>query len=370
MRLAYLLPSASFGMHQYTADLANRAAEIHDTFLCTTKQYPADRYSPRVKVVKPIVLGTTGFSTEGIQIKEAYKFQKSVSQLNPDIIHLTGPHLWNPYFIQVFRRKGIPVVHTIHDLDPHLGMKFGRLLPLWNKAIYRSTSHLVVHGNIYRDRLINTGFSEDRVTAIPLLHLFLSYEAQSEISNDKSKVSYGSFFLFFGRFERYKGIDILVKAFCEMKMSNNSPLLENFKLVLAGPGSLGHLGQTNHCEHIEVINRHVADEQATNLFKGCAAVILPYLDASQSAIIPSAYYYRKPVVATKTGAFEEYIESGVTGHLVESGDIAALKSALLKVAVDKKGQREMGKAGRHWYDTKRAQETSDLLSLYERLFKG
>ena len=370
MKLVYALPSASFGMHQYTADLANRAAEIHDTFLCTTKRYPADRYSPRVTVVTPIDHGTTGFSTEGIRIREVYKFQKSIRQLNPDIIHLTGPHLWNPYFIQVFRRKGIPVIHTIHDMDPHLGMKYSSLLPLWNKTIYRSASHLVVHGNIYRDRMINAGFSKDRVTAIPLLHLFLRYKAQSEISDNGPEVNYGTFFLFFGRFERYKGIDILVKAFCEMKTSNNSPLVKDIKLILAGPGSLDHLGQMNHCEHIEVINIHVADEQATNLFKGCAAVILPYLDASQSAIIPSAYYYRKSVVASKTGAFEEYIENGVTGLLVKSGDVTALKNALLKVAVDKDGQREMGNAGRRWYETRRTQETSDLLSMYEKVIKG
>jgi glycosyltransferase involved in cell wall biosynthesis len=357
-------------MHQYTADLANRAAEIHDTFLCTTKRYPADRYSPRVTAVTPIDHGTTGFSIEGIHIQEAYKFQKSVRQLNPDIIHITGPHLWNPYFIQVLRRNGIPVIHTIHDLDPHLGVKYGRLLPLWNRAIYRSADHIVVHGIIYRDRLIRTGLSEDRVTAIPLLFLFLSYEAQSEQSHFGPEVNYGDFFLFFGRFERYKGIDILVKAFCEMKKSANSPLVKDMKLVLAGPGSLDHLEQGILCSDIEVINNLVGDSKASDLFKGCAAVILPYLDATQSAIIPSAYFYRKPVVTTKTGALEEYVEDGVTGHTIASGDIAALKNALFTIAVNKKSQQEMGDAGRRWYDTRRTEETSDLLEMYVKVNKG
>ena len=218
--------------------------------------------------------------------------------------------------------------------------------------------------------MIRTGLSEDRVTAIPLLHLFLSYEAQSELSDVGPEVNYGDFFLFFGRFERYKGIDILVKAFCEMKESDNSSLVKDIKLVLAGPGSLDHLGQWNHCKHIEVINDLVGDDMASDLFKGCAAVILPYLDATQSAIIPSAYFYRKPVITTKTGALEEYVEDGVTGHTIASGDIAALRNALFTIAVNKKSQQERGDAGRRWYDTKRTEETSDLLEMYEKVYKG
>lgn len=47
MRIVYVLLSPTFGMHQYTADLANRMAEQgHAVVLVTTTTFARDRYSP------------------------------------------------------------------------------------------------------------------------------------------------------------------------------------------------------------------------------------------------------------------------------------------------------------------------------------
>ncbi|QLQ08019.1 MAG: hypothetical protein HZY76_19830 [Anaerolineae bacterium] len=64
MRLIYLLLSPTFGMHQYTADLANRlAAEPGaDVHLVTTTTLPRDRYSPAVHIHTPVVTHSTGFA--------------------------------------------------------------------------------------------------------------------------------------------------------------------------------------------------------------------------------------------------------------------------------------------------------------------
>ena len=51
----------------------------------------------------------------------------------------------------------IPVVHTLHDLDPHVGTRFGFLLKSWNQMVANGAHHLLVHGQIYRERLIAAG---------------------------------------------------------------------------------------------------------------------------------------------------------------------------------------------------------------------
>ena len=76
------------------------------------------------------------------------------------------------------KRSGIPLVHTIHDLDAHEGMRLGRLLTLWNRAVLRSADKVLVHGRQYRQRLIAQGMAAERVVYAPLLHLFLSHEAR------------------------------------------------------------------------------------------------------------------------------------------------------------------------------------------------
>lgn len=53
-----------------------------------------------------------------------------------------------------------------------------------------------------------------------------------------------------------------------------------------------------------------------------------------------------PVVATRAGAFPEIVEDGVTGLLVERGDVAGLATALDRLLGDPALRRKMGEAGR------------------------
>jgi len=99
MPIVYLLLSPTFGMHQYTADLANRTADsrfkIQDSrpetpppavqgmeaglraIVVTTTAYPRDRYSAAVQIHTPINGRTTGFGREGLDLA-AYRHLQSV----------------------------------------------------------------------------------------------------------------------------------------------------------------------------------------------------------------------------------------------------------------------------------------------------
>ncbi len=177
MRIVYVLLSPTFGMHQYTADLANHQAAggEQDVHLVTTRTLPADRYSPQVHIHTPITTRSTGFTPEGLAIWQLGEVRKTIASLRPDVVHITGVHLWNVPLVRWLTGQGIPCIHTLHDLDPHIGVRFGWLIRLWNRLILDSASHILVHGRLYRDRLLAMGKPADRVTVTPLLHLFLSY---------------------------------------------------------------------------------------------------------------------------------------------------------------------------------------------------
>ena len=65
MRICYVLLSPTFGMHQYTADLANRMALAgHDVHLVTSVRYPRASYLPVVTVHTPVDTRNTGFSRD------------------------------------------------------------------------------------------------------------------------------------------------------------------------------------------------------------------------------------------------------------------------------------------------------------------
>ena len=220
MRICYLLLSPTFGMHQYTADLANRMAGAgHEVVLVTSASLPRDRYAADVDVRTPIATSNTGFSREGLNFGHMQLVVQSVVDAAADVLHFTGPHLWNISLVRRLRRLGYPVIHTIHDLDPHSGMRMGSLLKIWNRLIIREADHILVHGQIYRQRLLEQGAAADNVTYTPLLHLFVGYEQGREFeATGRSGAAAGNegFALFFGRLEKYKGIDDLLEAFSQL----------------------------------------------------------------------------------------------------------------------------------------------------------
>jgi hypothetical protein len=138
MRIVYILLSPTFGMHQYTADLANRLAtdeawleaEVH---LVTTTNLPADRYAPAVRIHTPLTTQNTGLSLDSLRLDKLARVKATLRELRPDLVHFTGPHLWNVVLLRWLRRQGIPTIHTLHDLDPHAGGAYGWFLPRWNQ---------------------------------------------------------------------------------------------------------------------------------------------------------------------------------------------------------------------------------------------
>jgi glycosyltransferase involved in cell wall biosynthesis len=355
-------------MHQYTADLANRMAEIKETFLCTVKGFPADRYSPYITIGTPGEIKSTGFSFDGLRIKQAKEIERWVLDKDPDVIHITGPHLWNIYLTRAFNRMGIPAIHTIHDLEPHSGMRNGKLLPYWNRQIIKSASHILVHGDVFRKQLIKEGLADHRVTSLPLLHLFLSFSAERKMRTEPvpSQISYENFILFFGRIKKYKGLGVLLRVFADLLLDDDNEISEGVKLAVAGSGRISDVWRDPVPENVIIYDGILGDKEAAELFSRCAFVVLPYSDASQSALIASAYFFRKPVLATRVGALAEYVVHGKTGKLVDPGNTELLRKEIVAMMAGKYALRTMGVAGRQWYDEKRLDEFHSLQGLYKQ----
>jgi hypothetical protein len=162
MRLCYVLLSPTFGMHQYTADLANRMAQVRspdpvDVHVVTTARAPHDRYAPAVHVHAPVDTTVSGFSSEALRLAEYRRAEEAVLDLHPDAAHLTGAHIWNVSVVRSLAAYGISVVHSLHDLDPHGGVGSGDLPRAWNRVIIRGSDQITVHRKTHRERLLCMG---------------------------------------------------------------------------------------------------------------------------------------------------------------------------------------------------------------------
>jgi glycosyltransferase involved in cell wall biosynthesis len=390
VHICYVTLSPAFGMHQCTADLANLLVTPDDqnqtesaarVTVLTIFGAPLDRYAPQVEVRPIVAMRGTGLQRTSFDVRSLWRVYRTVVELRPDIVHLNAPHIWNPVLLWLLRRAGIRTVQTIHDLDPHSGTGYGRLLYVWNDLVLRMADQILVHGQVYRMRLIARGVPPERVTFVPLLMLFLGYDKEQQLALNEPRfaaretidVTNGrQFALFFARIEAYKGVDVLIDAMRRVEVSlrhsaSGALDLASPGAVIAGKGDIGTFAGGALPGNVELRNRFIDDDEATDLFSRCSLVVLPYVDATQSALIAAAYFFGKPVIVTRVGALPEYVINGETGWVIEPRNPQALAECLLAAFSNPARLAEMGEAGRAWYRAQRSIEHSMVLAMYRTM---
>ncbi len=362
VNLTYVLLSPAFGMAQYTAGLANRQPNHQVTVLAPDTVQP-DRFAPAVCLQRAWEVRSTGLHRSNLNPASLCLAYRQILATRPDGVHFTAPHLWNPLLLLALRRAGIPTVHTVHDLDPHSGAGYGRLLYPWNWLVLRLAGHILVHSSAARARLIAQGMAPGRVTHTPLLHLFLSHANEQRLSQARlSAPCANGPILFFARIEAYKGVGVLVAAMRQLQAEQ-----PDVTAIIAGKGDIGAVAPGALPGNIEVRNHLIEDDEAIELFTRCSLVVLPYVDASQSALVAAAYFFGKPVIVTRAGALPEYVIEGQTGWVIPPRDAPALAACMRTALSDPLLLARMGQAGRAWFDAQQIQERATLQTLYERV---
>ena len=100
------------------------------------------------------------------------------------------------------------------------------------------------------------------------------------------------------------------------------------------------------------------------LFQKAAVVVLPYLTASTSGVLVTAYSFAKPVVASSVGCLAEYVNDGETGFLVPSADFEKLADAIVKLLLDGELRHRMGMNAENWMKEMQRSSIKQTLDVY------
>ena len=84
----------------------------------------------------------------------------------------------------------------------------------------------------------------------------------------------------------------------------------------------------------DVIAGYIGAARLARLHAEATVVACPYLDATQSGVVLTAYAFGTPVVASAVGGLPEYVDDGTTGVLVPPGDATSLAEAIIGVLTD------------------------------------
>jgi glycosyltransferase involved in cell wall biosynthesis len=335
------------------------------------------------------VLSRTVYSTEARR-----KFTALLDRFSPDIIHLQNflGHITLSILYET-KRRGLPVVWTLHDYylacpnahflidrtgeiceacqgrnffwaiskrckkDSLLASTMAALVAYSNRwmGLLQKVDAFFTPSNFLKKKMLAIGLQEHQVHHLPL------FIPRNKFWGGEHNQGY---FLFLGKLETIKGIDILIEA---------ARIAKDVKLIIAGSvdkSQAGHLSNRlpSNAEYVGM--KHGQD--LIELLRNAFAIVLPSIwYENQPFSILEAFAAGKPVIASNLGGITELVAQHERGLLVEPGNSVELANAL-HWAVSNKGQmRKLGINARQYVTENHNPEShyKSLMSIYHQVSK-
>lgn len=324
MKICIITLAEKGGMIHYSSQLSEALSKTNNVYLIVPEETNYD-FNKNIHI-KHISLPIRYLSLQ------VFKFNiliKAINEINPDVIHITAMHPWLIFALPFLKKY--PIISTIHDVRIHKG----EWNPIWALSLWsliRYSDKLFVHGSWAMKQLIIDGIPKNKIIEIKHgEYSFLTKYGQNEFKK-------GDSILFFGRINDYKGLDYLIKAVPIITKE-----IPDVKIIIAGEGKIEKYSkQIENNQNFEIYNKYISDDEIAFFFQRAKIVVLPYIECTQSGVIPIAYSFKKPVIATNVGCLPEVIEDGKTGYIVPPRDVLALANAIINLLKDEKSIIQMG----------------------------
>lgn len=266
---------------------------------------------------------------------ERWRIRRAIRKFSPDVVHIQeqGDTFTATIAEEVAQKS--PLVVTVHDPVPHSGND-GLVAARFADGLrrIRAAAHAFhVHGAYCEAMLRQRLATQKPITATAHGVILVQPGQDPHRTADR--------FLFFGRMEAYKGLDVLLEAIDLL------PKGHGLRFVLAGRGPEleRHRARLATQPAVEIVEKFLPPTEAVSQFRRARAVVVPYRDATQSGVISAAVGNGVPVIASRVGGLADAVEDQQTsdekpcGLLVPPSDPSALASALLAMADDATRQR-------------------------------
>ena len=162
--------------------------------------------------------------------------------------------------------------------------------------------------------------------------MYESFGPQLDKADARNKLGLaenGKYLLFFGFIRKYKGLDILLRAFADERIQE-----AGIKLIIAGeyydkPEEYQAIIEEHGLEKALVqANDFIPDSEVSTYFSAADMVVQTYKTATQSGVTQIAYYYHNPMLVTDVGGLAELVPHNKVGY-VTSTDIKEIADAIL-----------------------------------------
>lgn len=257
-------------------------------------------------------------------LSEPYKVYRELKANHYDVIHLTWPPTYLDFFIYCLKKK---IVLTVHDPFPHSSQVHG-IREFERKRAFKNIDHIILLNKEQK-----TNFVERYGLGIPSKHIYSSCLSRYDyllIHKDNVKDVNKNQLVFFGQIFSHKGVDYLLEA---MEIVHEQ--IPDASLIVAGNGKYWFdIRKYENKPYIDIQNRYIPDSELVSMISSSAIVVVPYIDATQSGVIMTAYAFNRPCIATNVGALSEMVNDGVNGVIIPPKNSSALAEAIVSLLQD------------------------------------
>jgi len=356
------LPATQFGGIMFLSlDIAKESAKLnHDVTIFTTDMDFANNSNsfnkklPRIETIEnfKIIRSHVWFSIKLFFINPKMYFQ--MMHDDSDIIHAMGVRSFQSFIAAlVSKKKKIPLVISDQGgLTTHPDLKNG----LKNRLIYRLQNPMInfiikqaseiIAANEYEKKIFSTFCDESKISIVRNGINLDSFNFDLPNFREKYKI-HESFFLFLGRFNKIKGIDLLLQAFSLIK---DKPELAKTKLVIMGVDfgfeseMFRMINELNLTKKVLVI-KNPPREYVIAAYKESKFLVLPSRWELSPLTPLEGFVFKKAVISTNTHGIPFTIQDGKTGILVDLEDYSSLSKAILELLTNEKKCLEYGLNG-------------------------
>lgn len=150
--------------------------------------------------------------------------------------------------------------------------------------------------------------------------------------------------LYVGTIEPRKGVQYLINAFLQAKISRS-------ELLIVGGAStrfLRSLMENTLIQHFNIKQEFwdFSRSEPTQVFSQCSVLVLPSVEDGFGLVVLEAMACGLPVIVTSHCGAADVVEDGINGFVVPPRDVKAIAEKLILLSENESVRTEMGKAAR------------------------
>jgi glycosyltransferase involved in cell wall biosynthesis len=245
---------------------------------------------------------------------------RKINKQKPDILILK---YWIPFMAPclgtisriVKRNKHTKVIVVVDNIIPH-EKRFGD--NFLSKYFVNSVDGFVAMSKSVYDDLILFDAKKCILGVHPLYDNFGKSKSKLIAKSVLNLNAETSYMLFFGIIRKYKGLDVLLLAFADVKQK-----CKNLKLIVAGEfyeddkPYMDLIAKHKLKDDVVLVTHFVPDDEVVNYFCAADIIVQPYKHATQSGVTQIAYHFDKPMLVTNVGGLNEIVPHNIVGYVCD-----------------------------------------------------